>query len=376
MKNYDEFAEEVFREADRRLALKRKRAAAIRQYTLALASMFAIILTGTFVLKNDTVREALERKFNAQNIITDESSVTSPPADTTDSDPESYATVTTTKTVTYPQDSINSTTATTAVRTESTTTAKKSHVTTASVSASSTTASSTYKLTENISVTTARTTSLQYVSSTVTAEKTTHTTATATKTTHTTATATKTTHTTATATKTTHTTATATKTTHTTATVTRTTYTTTSGYYTTTTERTYVTSSTFPPATTSWATETTTTASETTSQITYPVSTTTTTTAAVSQTTVVTQPLYPDIVLPAETADPSGNTTVPVNYRCAGELSADLQVGSQAGVITIESGGVQYVCDVYSLANSSLLDYAVLYMRENQKWLLYISIVT
>ncbi len=356
MKNYDEFAEEVFREADRRLALKRKRAAAIRQYTLALASMFAIILTGTFVLKNDTVREALERKFNAQNIITDESSVTSPPADTTDSDPESYATVTTTKTVTYPQDSINSTTATTAVRTESTTTAKKSHVTTASVSASSTTASSTYKLTENISVTTARTTSLQYVSSTVTAEKTTHTTATATKTTHTTATATKTTHTTAT--------------------VTRTTYTTTSGYYTTTTERTYVTSSTFPPATTSWATETTTTASETTSQITYPVSTTTTTTAAVSQTTVVTQPLYPDIVLPAETADPSGNTTVPVNYRCAGELSADLQVGSQAGVITIESGGVQYVCDVYSLANSSLLDYAVLYIRENQKWLLYISIVT
>ncbi len=355
MKNYDEFAEEVFREADRRLALKRKRAAAIRQYTLALASMFAIILTGTFVLKNDTVREALERKFNAQNIITDESSVTSPPADTTDSDPESYATVTTTKTVTYPQDSINSTTATTAVRTESTTTAKKSHVTTASVSASSTTASSTYKLTENISVTTARTTSLQYVSSTVTAEKTTH------------ATATKTTHTTATATKTTHTTATATKTTHTTATVTRTTYTTTSGYYTTTTKRTYVTSSTFPPTTTSWATETTTTA---------PKTTTTTTTAAVSQTTVVTQPLYPDIVLPAETADPSGNTTVPVNYRCAGELSADLQVGSQAGVITIESGGVQYVCDVYSLANSSLLDYAVLYMRENQKWLLYISIVT
>lgn len=352
MKNYDEFAEEVFREADRRLALKRKRAAAIRQYTLALASMFAIILTGTFVLKNDTVREALERKFNAQNIITDESSVTSPPADTTDSDPESYATVTTTKTVTYPQDSINSTTATTAVRTESTTTAKKSHVTTASVSASSTTASSTYKLTENISVTTARTTSLQYVSSTVTAEKTTH------------ATATKTTHTTATATKTTHTTATATKTTHTTATVTRTTYTTTSGYYTTTTKRTYVTSSTFPPTTTSWATETTTTAPKTT------------TTAAVSQTTVVTQPLYPDIVLPAETADPSGNTTVPVNYRCAGELSADLQVGSQAGVITIESGGVQYVCDVYSLANSSLLDYAVLYMRENQKWLLYISIVT
>lgn len=351
MKNYDEFAEEVFREADRRLALKRKRAAAIRQYTLALASMFAIILTGTFVLKNDTVREALERKFNAQNIITDESSVTSPPADTTDSDPESYATVTTTKTVTYPQDSINSTTATTAVRTESTTTAKKSHVTTASVSASSTTASSTYKLTENISVTTARTTSLQYVSSTVTAEKTTH------------ATATKTTHTTATATKTTHTTATATKTTHTTATVTRTTYTTTSGYYTTTTKRTYVTSSTFPPTTTSWATETTTTAPKTT-------------TAAVSQTTVVTQPLYPDIVLPAETADPSGNTTVPVNYRCAGELSADLQVGSQAGVITIESGGVQYVCDVYSLANSSLLDYAVLYMRENQKWLLYISIVT
>lgn len=343
MKNYDEFAEEVFREADRRLALKRKRAAAIRQYTLALASMFAIILTGTFVLKNDTVREALERKFNAQNIITDESSVTSPPADTTDSDPESYATVTTTKTVTYPQDSINSTTATTAVRTESTTTAKKSHVTTASVSASSTTASSTYKLTENISVTTARTTSLQYVSSTVTAEKTTH----------------------ATATKTTHTTATATKTTHTTATVTRTTYTTTSGYYTTTTKRTYVTSSTFPPTTTSWATETTTTAPKTT-----------TTTAAVSQTTVVTQPLYPDIVLPAETADPSGNTTVPVNYRCAGELSADLQVGSQAGVITIESGGVQYVCDVYSLANSSLLDYAVLYMRENQKWLLYISIVT
>lgn len=347
MKNYDEFAEEVFREADRRLALKRKRAAAIRQYTLALASMFAIILTGTFVLKNDTVREALERKFNAQNIITDESSVTSPPADTTDSDPESYATVTTTKTVTYPQDSINSTTATTAVRTESTTTAKKSHVTTASVSASSTTASSTYKLTENISVTTARTTSLQYVSSTVTAEKTTHATATATKTTHTTATATKTTHTTAT--------------------VTRTTYTTTSGYYTTTTKRTYVTSSTFPPTTTSWATETTTTA---------PKTTTTTTTAAVSQTTVVTQPLYPDIVLPAETADPSGNTTVPVNYRCAGELSADLQVGSQAGVITIESGGVQYVCDVYSLANSSLLDYAVLYMRENQKWLLYISIVT
>lgn len=344
MKNYDEFAEEVFREADRRLALKRKRAAAIRQYTLALASMFAIILTGTFVLKNDTVREALERKFNAQNIITDESSVTSPPADTTDSDPESYATVTTTKTVTYPQDSINSTTATTAVRTESTTTAKKSHVTTASVSASSTTASSTYKLTENISVTTARTTSLQYVSSTVTAEKTTHATATATKTTHTTATATKTTHTTAT--------------------VTRTTYTTTSGYYTTTTKRTYVTSSTFPPTTTSWATETTTTAPKTT------------TTAAVSQTTVVTQPLYPDIVLPAETADPSGNTTVPVNYRCAGELSADLQVGSQAGVITIESGGVQYVCDVYSLANSSLLDYAVLYMRENQKWLLYISIVT
>lgn len=342
MKNYDEFAEEVFREADRRLALKRKRAAAIRQYTLALASMFAIILTGTFVLKNDTVREALERKFNAQNIITDESSVTSPPADTTDSDPESYATVTTTKTVTYPQDSINSTTATTAVRTESTTTAKKSHVTTASVSASSTTASSTYKLTENISVTTARTTSLQYVSSTVTAEKTTH----------------------ATATKTTHTTATATKTPHTTATVTRTTYTTTSGYYTTTTKRTYVTSSTFPPTTTSWATETTTTAPKTT------------TTAAVSQTTVVTQPLYPDIVLPAETADPSGNTTVPVNYRCAGELSADLQVGSQAGVITIESGGVQYVCDVYSLANSSLLDYAVLYMRENQKWLLYISIVT
>lgn len=342
MKNYDEFAEEVFREADRRLALKRKRAAAIRQYTLALASMFAIILTGTFVLKNDTVREALERKFNSQNIITDESSVTSPPADTTDSDPESYATVTTTKTVTYPQDSINSTTATTAVRTESTTTAKKSHVTTASVSASSTTASSTYKLTENISVTTARTTSLQYVSSTVTAEKTTH----------------------ATATKTTHTTATATKTTHTTATVTRTTYTTTSGYYTTTTKRTYVTSSTFPPTTTSWATETTTTAPKTT------------TTAAVSQTTVVTQPLYPDIVLPAETADPSGNTTVPVNYRCAGELSADLQVGSQAGVITIESGGVQYVCDVYSLANSSLLDYAVLYMRENQKWLLYISIVT
>ena len=90
MKNYDDFAEEVFREADRRLALKRKRAAVIRQYTLAFASMFAIILTGIFVIKNETVREALEKKFNAQNIITDESSVTAPPTNTTVPDHGSY----------------------------------------------------------------------------------------------------------------------------------------------------------------------------------------------------------------------------------------------------------------------------------------------
>lgn len=115
MKNYDEFAEEVFREADRGLALKRKRAAAIRRYTFALASMFAIILTGTFVLKNDTVREALERRFNAQNIITDESSATA--TKTTDS-PQSTTSSCTTTTIagtfvtssTFPHTSTSSTT--------------------------------------------------------------------------------------------------------------------------------------------------------------------------------------------------------------------------------------------------------------------------
>ena len=50
MKSYDEFAEEVFREADRRIERRKKRVAALRQYTLAFASMFAIVLTGIFVI--------------------------------------------------------------------------------------------------------------------------------------------------------------------------------------------------------------------------------------------------------------------------------------------------------------------------------------
>lgn len=349
MKNYDEFAEEVFREADRRLALKRKRAAAIRRYTFALASMFAIILTGTFVLKNDTVREALERRFNAQNIITDESSVTAPPADTTAPEPGTYAPVTTTETVTYPQDNISSTIVTTAVRAVSTTTAKKSHVTTSAASVSSTTASRTDELTGNTRVTTTRTTVLHYVSSTFTTKITTHTTAKTTKIPHTNTTVSPI-HTTATATKTTHATATATKTTDSP-------QSTTSSCTTTTIAGTFVTSSTFPHTSTS-------------------STTTIATSTNVSQTDISTQPLYPDIVLPPETADPSGNTTVPVNYRCAGELTADMQLGNQAGVITIESGGVQYECDIYSLADSSLLDYAVLHIKENRKWILYKSTTT
>ena len=86
MKSYDEFAEKVFREADQRLASRKKRAALIRRYTFALASMFAIVLTGIFVFKNETAREALEKKFNDDDIITIEPDPTTvPPVITTDS---------------------------------------------------------------------------------------------------------------------------------------------------------------------------------------------------------------------------------------------------------------------------------------------------
>lgn len=365
MKNYDDFAEEVFREADRRLALKRKRAAVIRQYTLAFASMFAIILTGIFVIKNETVREALEKKFNAQNIITDESSVTAPPTNTTVPDHGSYEPEITTEAFTSPPDGIRNTTAKPAA---STTAAKTT--TTAKTTASHSPVSTTDANTSYISVTSTRTTARNYVSSTKTS------TVTVSKTTHTTATATRSTKTTATTSRIYVTSTTGTRTTVTT----QNPLTTTSGGTFTTTihDGTYLTSTTFSPsASTSWATKTTTTitttSTKTTSLVTYTVSSTTT---SVPQTTAVTQPLYPDIQLPAETADPSGNTTVPVNYRCIGELSADLQLGSKAGETTIYSGGVQYVCDVYSLAGSSLLDYAVIYIREKQEWLIYMSFIT
>lgn len=349
MKNYDDFAEEVFREADRRLALKRKRAAVIRQYTLAFASMFAIILTGIFVIKNETVREALEKKFNAQNIIIDESSVTAPPADTTVPDHEPYEPEITTEAVASPPDDIRNTTAKPA----------------ASTTAAKTTTTSAH--TSDISVTSTRTTSRHYVTSTK-YEYTQTSTVTVSKTTHTTATATRSTKTTATTSRIYVTSTTGTRTPVTTQNPPTTTS---GGTFTTTIHGTHLTSTTFPPSTsTSWATETTTTvattSTETTSLVTYTVSSTTT---SVPQTTTVTQPLYPDVELPPETADPSGNVTVPVAYFCAGEMSGSENLNKQIGVIMIESGGTEYECSVYSIAGFDTTDRVAIYIKD--KWLIY-----
>lgn len=356
MKNYDEFAEIVFREADRRLVRKRKRAAAVRRYTLAFAGMFAVFLTGIFVIKNETARQALEKKFNDRYIITDESRITKDPDVTTlpeyivtSSDGAEYYTT---------ASAVSDTDETRETSVRTTSPAKTSETSSASQTAA-------------VSSTSARTSASQHYADITTPP------AVSTDEYVKTSTMTKIPVTTlkTTSRRTTQTVSSETVVTVS-ATFTAAPPTTMKPMPTTTSSVTTVRpiTTTPPPiptspvSTTSTRTTIITTVTSNTKITTTTITTTMRTTATLQTTVTVTT--YPDIELPPETADPSGNTTVPVTYRYSAELY-DVIPGDLIGETVIDTGGMLYECDVYIFSGSDPLNSVLLYVRNNDKWLLY-----
>lgn len=367
MKNYDEFAEIVFREADRRLVRKRKRAVAVRRYTLAFAGMFAVFLTGIFVIKNETARQALEKKFNDRYIITDESRITKDPDVTTlpeyivtSSDGAEYYTT---------ASAVSDTDETRETSVRTTSSAKTSETSSASrTEAVSSTSARTSASQHNADITTTPAVSTDEYAKTSTLTKIPVTTF-------------KTTSRRTTQTTSSEIIVTVSKT------FTAAPPTTTKPMPDTTPPVTTVRpiTTTSPPIPTSPVSTTTsrttiittittvTSENQTHSTTTTTITTTLRTTATLQTTqTTVTVTAYPDIELPPETADPSGNTTVPVTYRYSAELY-DVIPGDLIGETLIDTGGMPYECDVYVFSGSDPLDAVLLYVRNNDKWLLYES---
>lgn len=429
MRSYEEFAEEVFREADRRLTLKKKRAVIMRRYTFALASMFAIVLTGVFFLRNETAKEALEKKYNDDDIITVEPEptttlpvittapsgteviITTISADITDN---GETTAQTTAEDEIPQPETTTATAETSGDTENnvSTTASSVHTsgqppdkqtTTARTTfARTTTSATTEGLTEGIPTTTTvrkpsaegttvkttTTTTRKYspIVTTTTTRRTVTTTTTAAIEPEPTPEPTTTRRTTTTTTTTTTTRRTVTTTTTTTSTTTRRTVTTTTTTTSTTTRRTVTTTSTGSPgdAQTPPATSTTTAAPiiATTTEVPPPEADTPdapieTTSTPESDETTTTAPApsapsgYSDIQLPAGVVGSSGNGADSVTYIFAGELPYDFEPGGYLCESTLMIDGVSYVCDAYICPGMPAEECVAVYIWDTGQWAYY-----
>lgn len=313
MRSYEEFSEDVFREAERRRIRKKKRAAIIRRYTLAVASMLAIVLTGVFVLKNKTAREALDKKYNDNNIITDE------PVVTTGSSLLTTATgdipVTTSTAVTAQKDDIRTTTVRTTdndQETETTETSgtqttenKEDTETTTSAESESETQTTTAKESDE---TTRRTTTTRRPATT------------------------RRTTTTRGGADTTRRTTTAVRTSE----VLRTTT-----YVSTTTVRYTVTSALIPA---------------------------TTTTAVPS-----TPSGYPDIQIPASSVESLGNASGTVNYTYRKTMSYVPAIDGYVCRTVVNIDGTEYDCDVYTYDGWPARDYVLVCVWSTNQWLVYQS---
>jgi len=417
MRSYEEFAEEVFREADRRLALKKKRSAIMRRYTFALASMFAIVLTGVFFLRNETAKEALEKKYNDDDIITVEPEptttlpvittapsgteviITTISADITDNGETSETTAQTTAEDEIPQPETTTATAETSGDTENnvSTTALSVHTsgqppdkqtTTAQTTfARTTTSATTEGLTEGIPTTT----TVRKPSAEATTVKTTTTTTRKYSPIVTTTTTRRTVTTTTTAATEPEptpepTTTRRTTTTTTTSTTTRRTVTTTTTTTSTTTRRTVTTTTTGSPgdAQTPPATSTTTAAPiiATTSivpppEVDGPDAPIATTAIPESDKTTTTAPApsapsgYSDIQLPADVVGSSGNGADSVTYIFACELPYDFEPGEYLCESMLMIDGVSYVCDAYICPGMPAEECVAVYIWDTGQWAYY-----
>lgn len=417
MRSYEEFAEEVFREADRRLTLKKKRAVIMRRYTFALASMFAIVLTGVFFLRNETAKEALEKKYNDDDIITVEPEptttlpvittapygteviITTISADITDNRETSETTAQTTAEDEIPQPETTTATAETSGDTENnvSTTASSVHTsglppdkqttTARTTSARTTTSATTESLTEGIPTTTtvrkpsAEATTVKNTTTTTRKYSPIVTTTTTRRTVTTTTTAATEPEPTPEPTTTRRTT-----TTTTTSTTTRRTVTTTTTTTSTTTRRTVTTTTTGSPgdAQTPPATSTTTAAPiiATTTEVPPPEAgtpdapiETTSTPESDKTTTTVPAPSapsgYSDIQLPADVVGSSENGADSVTYIFAGELPYDFEPGGYLCESTLMIDGVSYVCDAYICPGMPAEECVAVYIWDTGQWAYY-----
>ena len=403
MRSYEEFAEEVFREADRRLTLKKKRAVIMRRYTFALASMFAIVLTGVFFLRNETAKEALEKKYNDDDIITVEPEptttlpvittvpsgteviVTTISADITDNGETSETTAQTAAEDEIPQPETTTATAEMSGDTENnvSTTALSVHTsglppdkqttTARTTSARTTTSATTEGLTEGIPTTT----TVRKPSAEATTVKNTTTTTRKYSPIVTTTTTRRTVTTTTTAAAEPEPTPEPTTTRRTTTTTTTTS---------TTTRRTVTTTTTGSPgdAQTPPATSTTTAAPiiATTTEVPPPEAGTPdapieTTSTPESDKTTTTAPApsapsgYSDIQLPADVVGSSGNGADSVTYIFAGELPYDFEPGEYLCESTLMIGGVSYVCDAYICPGMPAEECVAVYIWDTGQWAYY-----